>query len=332
MIQSYDIYFLISIIAIFYWDYLFSDNYHIFSYQLPHPVMMMGSMITFGEHLLYKSHHHRGLQFFYGMIIVIFVVKISAIIGGTLSYISHDYGNAIIALCIHVIFAGWLLAAKGLYDHALMIYYALKDNNIEEARNILPCLCGRDPNQLDHAQIASATIESLAENLSDAVVAPLFYYCLFGLTGIFAYKAINSCDSMLGYKSQKYYYFGKFAARLDDIVNYIPAKLTAFLLIIASIVLIRCNIVKIFSYIKRYASLHESPNAGYSEAVMAAALHIALGGKRYYPDVGEVDIWIGDPHQSDICDDNKIKQALRIYVTTCYLCMVLIIGLGMMIE
>lgn len=314
----------ITIIGIIVWDYLFGDDYALFGIKLPHPVVVMGKLIIFCEKKLYYEHHHHITKLCFGALLVFIIAAISALLGLLIDYIAYilPYGMYI-SIIINIILGGWLIAAYSLHHYADAVYQALKKSDITQARQLLPCLCGRDPSQLESDGIARGTIESLGENLSDAVTAPLFYYACFGLAGILAYKAINSCDSMIGYKSARYYYFGRAAAKCDDWVNFIPARMTALLLLCAGVITEKSSPIKIIKDILKYAKNHESPNAGYPESAMASALNIALGGPRYYQEVGDNIIWIGDPKKSDDITINSINNALKIYRYAVYIILVI---------
>lgn len=173
------------------------------------------------------------------------------------------------------------LAARGLNDAALAVERRLRSNDVASARREIRALVGRDPDILDHTALVRAAIESVAENLSDGVVAPLLFLFIGGPVSALAYKAINTLDSTIGYRDTRYFYFGRFAARLDDIANLLPARLTAVSIAIAAALVTGRGLESLRVCIAD-AHKHESPNAGYPEAAMAGALGVELGGDAYY--------------------------------------------------
>jgi adenosylcobinamide-phosphate synthase len=182
-----------------------------------------------------------------------------------------------------------LLAARSLHDHVLEVCRPLASGDLAAARLAVSKIVGRDPASLDEAGVARASVESLAENASDGIVAPLFWGLLFGLPGIAAYKAVNTLDSMIGYRNARYEDFGKFAARLDDAANWIPARLTGLAIAVAG-----GRPLAALDVMRRDAGLHRSPNAGWPEAAMAAAAGCRLSGPRSYGDRLEHHPWVNE--------------------------------------
>ncbi|MEZ5691923.1 MAG: adenosylcobinamide-phosphate synthase CbiB [Rickettsiales bacterium] len=204
-----------------------------------------------------------------------------------------------------------LLATRNLYDHVNAVYKSLSQNDLENSRTELAKIVGRDTENLDSSETNKASIETLAESFNDGVVAPLFWACLFGLSGIAAYKAINTADSMIGHKTERYRYFGWAAARLDDLLNFIPARLSAILITICHPMLIAKS-----NLIAKEAKKHASPNSGYPEAAMAYALAVQLGGKRSYDGKEYSAPLIGEELRKEIFITD-LQKALKIYVTIC---------------
>ncbi|MBK5722399.1 cobalamin biosynthesis protein CobD, partial [Dysgonomonas sp. Marseille-P4677] len=167
------------------------------------------------------------------------------------------------------------LAGKTLIDEVRKVFVAV-DSSVEEGRRQVTRIVGRDTSSLSPQQIRTAALETLAENLSDGVIAPLFWYMLLGVPGMFAYKMINTLDSMIGYKNERYKQFGCWAARIDDIANYIPARLTSLLMITVS------GRLSLISFVVKYGNKHASPNSGYPEAAMAGILNCRFGGSNIY--------------------------------------------------
>jgi adenosylcobinamide-phosphate synthase len=179
------------------------------------------------------------------------------------------------------------IAAKSLSDHVEAVVEPLKTNDLPGARQAVSMIVGRNSNHLDSNDIARAALESLAENTSDGVTAPLFWGVLLGFPGVLIYKLVNTADSMIGYKSERYADFGWASARFDDLVNYIPARLTALMYAIIS-----RNTLKVLRITLRDASQHRSPNAGWPETSVAASIGVKLSGPRIYGDVKTKDPWL----------------------------------------
>ncbi|MCV2882724.1 adenosylcobinamide-phosphate synthase CbiB [Actibacterium sp. XHP0104] len=200
-----------------------------------------------------------------------------------------------------------LVAARSMYTHVADVARPLGAGDLPGARQAVSMIVGRDPAALDQAGVARAALESLAENSSDGIVAPLFWGAVAGLPGIAAYKAINTLDSMIGHRSDRYEYFGKAAARIDDAVNLIPARLTGLLFALAS-----PRPLTALRSILRDARHHRSPNAGWPEAAMAGALHLRLSGPRSYGDRVSPEPWVNadapDPGPADL------RRGLRLYL------------------
>jgi adenosylcobinamide-phosphate synthase len=207
-----------------------------------------------------------------------------------------------------------LLAARGLYDHVAAVATGL-ERGLEEGRQAVAHIVGRDPVSLDAHGVARAAIETTAENFADGVVAPLFWGMLFGLPGMAAYKAINTLDSVIGHRSPRYVHFGRFAARLDDLANWLPARLAAFLILAASLCLPGAKPGAGWRALWRDAPLHRSLNAGWPEAAMAGSLGLRLAGPRRY--AGELvdDAWMGEGRAAATRTD--IRRALEVYLLAC---------------
>lgn len=214
---------------------------------------------------------------------------------------------------IEGLLASTLLAARGLHDAVLEVARAM-EVGIGRARAAVSHIVGRDPESLDEPAIGRAAVESLMENFSDGVVAPLFWFLLLGLPGLIAYKAINTCDSMLGHRSDRHLTFGRFAARIDDAANLVPARLAGALLCLTALALPGCNGRAALRTMWRDASQHRSPNAGWQEAAAAGALGLALAGPRRYGGQVVEDHWMGDGRADVAAAD--VHRALRLYQAT----------------
>lgn len=207
---------------------------------------------------------------------------------------------------LEALLATSLIAQKSMRDHVRDVYDAL-GRSLDEARRAVSLIVGRDPNQLDHSGVAKAALESLAENTSDGIVAPVLWYALLGLPGIAVYKAINTADSMIGHKSDRYLNFGWAAARLDDLVNLPASRLTGFLFAAAH----PARFSAIVDVMRRDAPKHQSPNAGWPEAALAAALGLRFGGPRSYGGETVELPYMGEGADAMTRDD--IRRGLKIY-------------------
>ncbi|MFV0417259.1 MAG: adenosylcobinamide-phosphate synthase CbiB [Dysgonomonas sp.] len=237
---------------------------------LPHPVVGFGKIISWSEKLLNKGDCRmlKGALLAITLILSSFIFMFFLLKG--LGQI-HPYLS--MALSAIVIF--YCLAGTTLIREVKQVFIAL-ESSVEDGRRQVARIVGRDTSNLSPQQIRTAALETLSENLSDGVITPMFWFMLLGVPGMFAYKMINTLDSMLGYKNERYRQFGCWAARIDDVANYIPARLTAFLMIIAT------GRLSLFSFLRKYGKLHASPNSGYPEAALAGILDCRFGGPNTY--------------------------------------------------
>jgi adenosylcobinamide-phosphate synthase len=228
-----------------------------------------------------------------------------------------------------------LLAQRSLHDHVLAVATGFQQGGLEGGRDAVAMIVGRDPAMLDESGIVRASIESLAENFSDGVVAPAFWYCVFGLPGLFAYKMINTADSMIGYRNEKYLWFGRAAAQIDDLANWLPARLST-LILAGGVWSSKGNqsAKKSIAIAFRDAGLHRSPNAGWPEASMAGGMDVALGGPRRYPHETVQQAYINASGRMELSAAD-IKPALNVFAKTCGVLWALVfclIILGFMLD
>ena len=237
---------------------------------LPHPVVAMGNIIGWGEKRLNKGNKRmmKGALFSIILILLSFLV-IFFIIKGL------DYLSPYLSILFSSVVVFFCLAGKTLIDEVRNVFVAV-DSSVEEGRKQVARIVGRDTSALSPQQIRTAALETLSENLSDGVIAPLFWFILLGVPGMFAYKMVNTLDSMIGYKSDRYKQFGCWAARIDDVANYIPARLTSLLMIVVS------GKISLLSFVRKFGSQHASPNSGYPEAALAGILNCRFGGSNVY--------------------------------------------------
>ena len=235
-----------------------------------------------------------------------------------ISFRRLSVSQAVEALCrqlpgglyLEALLASSLLAWRGLKDHVAAVATALPQG-LPAARAEVAKIVGRDPESLDGPGIARAAVESLAENFSDGVVAPLFWFALLGLPGLVGYKCLNTLDSMIGHRNERHEAFGKVAARLDDAANWIPARLTGLLIALSALFLPGARAGAALRTMVRDARHHRSPNAGWQEAAFAGALGFALAGPRLYASAKVEDPWMGDGNPD--LGTRDLKRALALY-------------------
>lgn len=252
--------------------------------RIGHPVTWVGNLISHMDKSLNRSEWHPPTRRLMGILTATFIILICIVSG---QFIQNAVGQGILGFLISVLLMWPLLAARSLYTHVKNVAQPLELMDLRSAREAVSMIVGRDPKQLDTAGVGRAAIESLAENASDGVVAPIFWGLVFGLPGILAYKAINTMDSMIGYKTPRHSDFGWAAARIDDGANWIPARFTGLI-----IALMSGTPNTALLTMKRDASKHRSPNAGWPESAMAAALGVRLSGPRSYHDKQTDDPWL----------------------------------------
>lgn len=248
-------------------------------HRLPHPVRWIGSFISLCESKVRKTFKGKGL-IFGGLMITVLTVGLSVAVPLIILYFAYSISR-FIGLLFEGVICFYMLALKSLRTESMRVYNALEKGDTEGARKAVSYIVGRDTQFLDDRGITKAAVETVAENTSDGVIAPLFYMIIFGAVGGCVYKAVNTLDSMLGYRDEKYIYIGRIPARADDVLNFIPSRISALLMIFSSVVLrYDCkNALKIFIR-DRYK--HKSPNSAQTEAVCAGALDIQLAGDAYY--------------------------------------------------
>ncbi len=254
------------LITAFVLDLIFGDPL-----WLPHLIVLYGNLISKGEKLLNKGNN----RFIKGAFLTLVLVSSSFILPYYIISFFKEY-SVVGEVVFSVLCVFYCLANKTLVTEGKAVFKALADEGVVGGRKRLARIVGRDTTNLNEQQIKVATFETMSENLSDGIIAPLFYFMCFGVPGIMAYKMINTFDSMIGYKNDRYEQFGKFAAKLDDVVNFIPARLTALLIIFVGLK------PKGLGFIFKEGKKHSSPNAGYPEAALAYVLNCQFGGANYY--------------------------------------------------
>ena len=235
--------------------------------QLPHPVVGFGKLIAKGERTWNKGKGRLWKGALMAIALVVGTYVVSACLLGLLPGVLHTFASALLIF--------YCLAGTTLICEVREVFRAV-DRSLEEGRMQVARIVGRDTSELSAQEVRTAALETLAENLSDGVIAPLFWYALLGVPGMLAYKMVNTLDSMIGYRNERYKDFGCFAARLDDVANYLPARLTALLMVLVSG---RLSLIK---FVWKYGNQHASPNSGYPEAALAGILNCRFGGPHNY--------------------------------------------------
>jgi len=258
-----------------------------------HPVRLIGGVIAFGIRVFKKAGiKNRAVQYLLGAIMSITVICISFITVWFITWILYRV-NRLTGVIAETVICYFLIAAKALKTESMKVYHSLCKEDLQEARKNLSYIVGRDTQNLNEQGITKAAVETVAENLSDGVIAPLIFIFMGGAPLGMAYKAVNTLDSMIGYRNEDFEYFGKFAARLDDAVNFIPARISA-LLMIAGSVFTGGNVKGAAAIYTRDRRNHKSPNSAQTESVCAGALGLCLGGDSYYGGVLVSKPLIGD--------------------------------------
>ena len=267
-----------------------------------HPVVWFGYLVRLLDKALNRQAWSHMVRYTAGMGITVLLIAIAT---GLAILISDALPDTIAGAAAEALIVSSLIASRSLYRHVAAIAAPLASGRLPDARLAVSQIVGRDPSDLDEAGISRAALESLAENASDGVIAPLFWGALFGLPGIAAYKAVNTLDSMIGHRNARYSAFGGFAARLDDGANFVPARLTGCLIALAA------GRHQALKTMLRDARCHRSPNAGWPEAAMAGALGIRLSGPRSYGDRTSLEPWLNGGAPDPSADD--LRRGLRLY-------------------
>ena len=288
--------------------------------KLPHPIVWFGKSIAFFEHRLNKGSHRKlkGALVAIGLIVSVFVI--TYLIRHYLYLLPSITGRGWV-LVFDSIFVFFCLAGTTLIREVREVFLAV-DRSLEEGRQQVARIVGRDTSELSAQEVRTAALETLAENLSDGVIAPLFWFAILGVPGMLTYKMINTLDSMIGYKTERYRDFGCWAAHIDDVANYIPARLTALLMAIASP---RKGLLR---FIWRNGRRHASPNSGYPEAALAGILNCRFGGPHYYfgqlfpkPYIGENERELTTADMKHAVRINRIAEVLMVFLVM--ICLIL---------
>ena len=289
-----------------------------------HPVVLIGNLISFLEKIFRRDSDGYIKKICKGGVLVTLVLAISYGAGVLIFVIANLSGYLTVKIFIEALALSFMISPRSLSDAGREIYFLLDAENIIQARKKVGWIVGRDTDYLNEAEIVRATVETVSENTVDGIISPLFYFAVGGLPLAVAYRAVNTMDSMLGYKNEKYLYFGRVAARLDDVANFIPARITGFLFIAAAFIL-QLDYKNAFHMMKRDAMKHPSPNGGFAEATVAGALNIQLGGINSYFGVPHFRAYMGEP--TEILRPVHILETIRLMYTATiiFLCFSIII-------
>ena len=314
-------------------DLLFGDPQ-----RLPHPIVWFGKMIASCEHQYNKGAHRKlkGALIAIGLILFVFALvwMLRKLLGIFALFIydgTHEqvYQIPVFLYLFDTLAIFYCLAGTTLIREVREVFLAL-DRSLEEGRKQVARIVGRDTSELSAQEVRTAALETFAENLSDGVIAPLFWFAILGVPGMLAYKMVNTLDSMIGYKTERYKDFGCWAAHIDDIANYIPARLTAFLMVLPRLVTINTHggsklftfHFSLFTFVRTNGRNHASPNSGYPEAALAAILNCRFGGPHYYfgelfdkPYIGTNDRALTTEDMKTAVRVNRTAEVLMVLMT-----------------
>lgn len=295
-----------SIILGFVIDCIFGDPYN-----FPHPVRLIGNLISELEKIMRKFFPDN--LYIGGVLMSLSVIFLSTAVPFLILFLCYKI-NIVFGIIAESIMCWYLIAPKCLKTESMKVYKAVSENDIEKSRKAVSMIVGRDTQSLDFEGVIKATVETVAENTSDGVTAPVFYMSFGGAVLGFLYKSVNTMDSMVGYKNEKYKDFGRFSAKFDDVLNYIPSRLTAILMIISAFIL-KYDGKSAYRIWKRDRLKHASPNSAQTESVCAGALNVRLAGDAFYFGKLCKKQYIGD-NIRPVEKDDIIKANKLMYVTT----------------
>jgi adenosylcobinamide-phosphate synthase len=279
---------------------------------VPHPVAAVGRLIAFMERRLNRETRSDATRAARGMYLVGAMVMLAAAAGCLVVVLTWQFAGSWL---IELFLVAVLLAQRSLYDHVALVARSLDRAGLPAGREAVRHIVGRDPESLDEHGVVRAAIESLFENFADGVVAPAFWYVIFGLPGLFVAKTVNTLDSMIGHRSPRYLAFGRAAARLDTAMNFIPARLSGAIVCMAAAFAPTAAPLTALRVMFRDAGKHKSVNAGWPEGAAAGALNLALAGPRRYGAVTVDDPWVGSGRARATTAD--IRRALFLFVVAC---------------
>lgn len=286
--------------------------------RLPHPVVWFGRAISFFEHRLNDGAHRR----LKGGCVAIGLIAVTYVLSWWLLGLLSPW--LWLKISVEAILVFYCLAGTTLVREVRMVFEAA-DRSLDDGRRQVARIVGRDTASLSDHEVRTAALETLAENLSDGVIAPLFWYALLGVPGMLAYKMINTLDSMIGYRTERYRNFGTVAARIDDVANYLPARITSLLMVVAAC---RPGLV---GFVARFGPQHASPNSGYPEAALAGILDCRFGGPHDYfgetvdkPYIGTNERQISSRDMHVAVRVNRVAEVMAVALTALVRCLILI--------
>lgn len=289
-----------------------------------HPVALIGNYISWIQGMVLKQSDSPQRKKINGLILLVFVTLTTYILIEYIVVRAHEYIGSW-AILLEMLLVSFTITPTSLARDGNELYALLKEGNITKARERVSWIVGRDTDKLDEAELTRATVETIAENITDGIIAPLFFAMIGGAPLAFFYRAVNTLDSMVGYKNEKYIDFGMPSARFDDVCNYIPARITGWLIVIASY-LLNYDYQRSCSVMLRDAKVHPSPNSGWPEAAVAGALGVRLGGINYYFGRESFRAYMGD--QTKVLQADDIRHVIRIMYTTTIIAAVIFTLLG----
>jgi adenosylcobinamide-phosphate synthase len=292
---------------------------------LPHPVRGMGMLISYLDRR-FNYGEYRKLN---GILTVVIVCLVAYAVSFTFIHISYQL-STILGIAVESIVIFTTIATKSLKDAAYEVYIPLKQGDLVSARKQLSMIVGRDTEQLDEREIVRGCVETVAENISDGITAPLFYSLIGGGAFAFVYRAVNTCDAMLGYKNETYIDFGWASARFDDLLNFLPARMTALIMILANVRISPFSFKQCLKLLVSDAKKHPSPNSGWGEAAMAALLGVQLGGVNTYKGVVSIRPKLGE--QLVNLRKEHIRDAVNVMIRTVIAFVVLLCLGGILFE
>ena len=290
--------------------------------RLPHPIVWFGKAIAFFEHRLNKGSHRKLKGAFTAVFFIACIFVLTWFLCHSLQLLPSPVGEGLgVRLLFDTIIIFYCLAGTTLIREVRAVFLAL-DRSLDEGRKQVARIVGRDTSELSAQEVRTAALETLAENLSDGVIAPLFWLAVLGTPGMLAYKMVNTLDSMIGYRTERYKDFGCWAARIDDVANYIPARITALLMIIAA------GKPQLIGFVWRNGRNHASPNSGYPEAALAGILDCRFGGPHYYfgelfdkPYIGENARELTTADMQKAVRINRTAEVIAIIIITVIYCL-----------
>lgn len=274
-----------------------------------HPVVLVGNLISSLEKLLYHEADTDNKKMVKGALLAAFVLVFAYHMAYLLVQLSSQAGNPLLDTMVQALILSFTISPRSLSEAGRELFQLLEDGNLEKARFKVGWIVGRDTDKLSPAEVTRATVETIAENTVDGVIAPLFFFAVGGVPLAVLYRAANTMDSMLGYKNDRYLFFGRVPARLDDILNYIPARICGVLFVLSAM-LLGFNYRAAWRIMLRDARKHPSPNGGWAEASVAGALGIRLGGYNSYFGKQHFRAYMGDPLKE--LQQGNIMECIRL--------------------